>query len=178
MGKHIKQKQSALPIVMEKAKLLTNTVIGLLLLNLATLGFLFVSGSKGHKPLHYNQSQGRPEPKEIIAEKLHFDANQQKEYENLIRRHRGAIKQLDENIRGVKDELYSELKHSEVNVITRDSLILLLAGYQKQIEITHFKHFEDIKKLCHKDQLQYFDDLTDELGRLFSRNKPPRPPHE
>ena len=52
---------------MEKTKLLTVTVIGLLLLNLGTLGFLFLNGPKVHRGLH----EGRPEPKEIIIDKLH-----------------------------------------------------------------------------------------------------------
>ncbi|MGL2964605.1 Spy/CpxP family protein refolding chaperone [Flavobacterium sp. RSB2_4_14] len=162
---------------MEKTKLLTITIIGLLLLNLATLGFLFVSGPKGPKSPH-DRLEGRPEPKEIIIEKLHLDAHQQKEYENLIQWHRGEIRQLEDTIHEAKEKLYSELMQPEVNVKTKDSLITLLARSQKQIEETHFKHFEDIKKLCKPEQQEYFNDLTEELGKLFSRNKPPRPRHD
>jgi hypothetical protein len=153
---------------MDKTKLLTITVIGLLLLNFFTLGFLFFKGQKA-------QRQGRPEPKEIIIEKLHFDVAQQKEYAKLIQWHRGEIRSLDGNIREVKNDLYSQLSQAEVNVKAKDSLITLLNSYQKQIEETHFKHFEDIKKLCHSDQLDDFNDLTEELGRIFSPNKPPKP---
>ena len=160
---------------MEKTKLLTITIVGLLLLNLGTLCFLFFNGQKRH---HTLPGEGRPEPREIIIEKLHLDSNQQKEYDKLIQWHKTQIKKLDENIRQAKKELYIQLAQSETNVKVKDSLTTLLADYQKQIEETHFKHFEDIKKLCHKDQIKDFDTLTEELGRLFTPNKPPRPRHD
>ncbi|WP_309612906.1 hypothetical protein [Flavobacterium sp.] len=158
---------------MEKTKLLTIAVIGLLLINLATLGFLFLNGSKDHRP----NREGRPEPKTIIIEKLHFDANQQKDYAKLIQWHRGEITRLDDNIRQTKNELYSQLNQAEINVKTKDNLIMLLNSYQKQVEETHFKHFEDIKRLCHQDQMEDFNELTEELSKIFAP-KPGRPRHD
>lgn len=157
---------------MEKTKLLTIAVIGLLVINLGTLGFLLLNG-KGHRQSH----GGRPEPKEIIIEKLHFDAAQQKEYAKLIQWHRGEITRLDDNIREAKNNLYSQLNEPEVNIKTRDSLISLINSNQKQIEETHFRHFEDIKKMCRKDQMENFNALTEELSRIFAP-KPHRPEHE
>lgn len=158
---------------MEKTKLLTITVIGLLLLNFATLGFLFSNGPRGNRPPH----EGKPEPKEIIIEQLHLDANQQKEYAKLIQWHRGEINQLDDQIRHTKNELYSQLSEKEINVKAKDSLIALLNSYQKQIEETHFKHFEDIKKLCKPEQQEDFKALTEELSKIFAP-KPRRPRHD
>ncbi|MES2411227.1 MAG: hypothetical protein V4535_07250 [Bacteroidota bacterium] len=150
---------------MEKTKLLTITIIGLLLLNLGTLGFLFLTGSKVHQRSHEG---GRPEPKEIIIDKLHFDSHQQKEYAKLIKWHRGEITKLDDTIRGAKNELYNQLSQADVDEKIKDSLITVINTNQKQIEETHFKHFEDIKKLCSKEQMDDFDSLTEELSRIFS----------
>ena len=157
---------------MEKTKLLTIAVIGLLVINFGTLGFLLL-GPKGHKQPH----EGRPKPKEIITDKLHFDANQQKDYAELIKWHHGQIEKLDENIRNAKNELYSQLSQAETNIKAKDSLIAMINSNQKQIEVTHFKHFEDIKKLCHKDQMEDFNDLTEELSRIFAP-KPHGPKHD
>ena len=74
--------------------------------------------------------------------------------------------------------MYSQLNQTEVNLKTKDSLITLLNSYQNQVEETHFKHFEDIKKLCHQDQLEDFNELTEDLSRIFAPNKPPRPRHD
>ncbi len=158
---------------MERAKLLTISVIGLLLLNLSTLGYLFLNGPKGDRPPH----ERRPEPKEIIIERLHFDANQQKEYVKLIQWHRGEIDRLDDNIRQTKNELYIQLSEKEINIKIKDSLIALLNSYQKQIEQTHFKHFEDIKKLCKPEQQDDFVILTEDLSRILAP-KPRGPRHD
>lgn len=158
---------------MEKTKLLTLSVIGLLLLNLGTLGFLFLNGNREHRGPHGEGLR----PKDIIIEKLHFDAAQQQEYEKLIQWHQGEIRRIDDNIRQAKNELYTQLSQPETNLTIKDSLVSLLANYQKQIEETHFKHFHDIKKLCHQNQLADFKIVTGELGRMFAP-KPHRPEHE
>ena len=158
---------------MEKTKLLTIAIIGLLLINLATLGFLFLNG-KGHRLPHEG---GKLEPKEVIINKLHFDASQQKDYAKLIKWHRREIKRLDITIRQTKNELYMQLNQTKVNAKTKDSLIALLNSYQKQVEETHFKHFEDIKKLCHQDQMENFKELTEELSRIFAPKRS-RPRHD
>ncbi|WP_310558924.1 hypothetical protein [Flavobacterium sp.] len=149
---------------MDKIKILTYAVIALLVLNLATIGFVVSKPGAGN----------RAEPREIIIEKLHLDENQQKEYEQLIDWHRGQINELDEKIRETKKELYAQLLKNQIEKKTKDSLITTIAVYQKQIEATHFKHFQDIKKLCRKDQLQNYIDLTAELSRLFSPKPPKR----
>ena len=42
-------------------------------------------------------------------------------------------------------------------------------------EVLQYFKMEQIKKLCRKEQLADFEDLTAELSRIFSR--PPRPRH-
>ena len=159
-------------LAMDKIKLLTVTVIALLLLNLGTLGFLLLQ--------RQDRPMGRPgmhrEPKEIIIERLHFDASQQRQYEELIHAHRKAITEIEDQARETKNRLYLYLLKSQPDTAAEDSLIGVLANYQKQIETTHFKHFQDIKKICHPDQLEAYNDLTTELSRIFS--KPPPPGHD
>ncbi len=157
---------------MEKSKLLTISVFGLLALNLAILAFLFLNGPKGHRPPPPHGDQQNP--RELIIEQLHFDAAQQKEYSKIIEWHKKSIRDLDNNIRQTKNDLYALLRQQQVDVKAKDSLMTVLNTFQKQINETHFKHFEDIKKLCHPDQLEDYNALTEELGRIFSPNHPPR----
>lgn len=151
---------------MNKTKLLTFSVIVLLILNISTLAFFVFSGNQLHG---FNK---RIEPKEIIIKKLGFDEQQVKEYQELIHWHRGNIDILQEQIKNTKQNLYSELVKPEVDNKTKDSLVNKLANIQKEIENTHFKHFQDIKKLCKKEQLDRFSDLTTELAKIFSKPKP------
>jgi len=153
---------------MDKIKLLTIAVISLLLLNLGTLGFLVLN-----KPNGFGRPGMRPEPKELIIEKLHFDKQQQKDYENLIYWHRTTIAGIEDQIHETKNRLYLQLLKTDVDKTGKDSLINALAVYQKQIETTHFTHFQDIKRLCRPDQLEDFYDLTEELSRIFGKPRPP-----
>jgi protein CpxP len=153
---------------MDKIKVLSFAVIALLLLNFGTLGFLLLNG-----PNH----EGRPPhrlPKEIIINKLQFNATQQSAYQKLIERHRSVIDSLDHQIKDTKNKLYIQLKQTTVDLKTKDSLIAVLANDQKQIEEAHFKHFQDIKNLCKPEQMQRFNDLTEELSRIFGRKPKPR----
>jgi len=159
---------------MEKTKLLTFGIIALFILNLGTLGFLLLSGPKGHHPPPGHGPEGRTKPREIIIEQLHFDATQIKEYDQLIQWHRSHISEMEEKIRDSKNELYLLLNENPVNEKIKDSLIADLASFQKEIESIHFKHFQDIKKLCKKEQLDDFTKLTSTLSRLFSKPPPPR----
>ena len=153
---------------MEKTKLLTIGIIALFLLNLGTLGFLYFSAPKGHHPQEL-RPEGKLKPREIIIEKLHFDIDQIKQYDQLIQLHRRQITEMEEKIRDSKNELYLQLNEDRVNKKATDSLITDLASYQKEIETLHFNHFYDIKNVCKKEQLDDYAELTHELTRLFSK---------
>ncbi len=172
---------------MDKVKLLTYAVIGLLLLNVGIICFLFFS-----RP-NRNPEENHRRQKEFIAEKLHFDANQNEKYESIIPIYKNKIDSLDAINRKLKSELYSQLKLPVVNTIVKDSIINLFLANQKQIELLHFKHFQDIKSICKSSQLDDFNALTQKLGKMFSNqnSKPhgpvgkpprkedfPRPPRE
>ncbi|MFT3794286.1 hypothetical protein [Flavobacterium sp.] len=152
---------------MEKTRLLTLCVIGLILLNLGLLGFMF---TRKHGPHHIRK-------RDIVIEKLHFDPKQVQQYDLLIATHQQQIRQIESKMHTVKNKLYLQLLGDHPNEKVKDSLIGVLADYQALAEQTHFNHFEGIRGLCRKDQMQDFYALTEELARLFS--KPPGPPpHE
>ncbi|WP_298117178.1 hypothetical protein [Flavobacterium sp.] len=154
---------------MNKTKVLVFAVIALVALNFGILSFLFLS--KGN-----DGPRGRKMPREVVIEKLHFDKNQIVAYEKTILVHQKNIRNLDDSIRATKNELYQLLNHENIDNNKKDSLFLKLADYQKQIETTHFNHFLEIKKLCKKEQLSDYKNLTEELSKIFSH--PRRPKHE
>lgn len=148
---------------MNKLKFLSVISIGLLVSNLALVGFILFK-----KP-------GPPRemgPKEIIIKKLNFDENQIKEYDDLIQWHRGEISKADRKIMKLKNQLYETLTVTQQTTL-KDSLISEIGNLQTKIENIHYKHFLDIQKLCKAEQKKAFTDLTREIGMLFA---PPHPP--
>jgi Spy/CpxP family protein refolding chaperone len=151
---------------MEKSKLNSIAIIVLIVLNICTLGFIFFNSSKNHRP-----PMDRMNPKDIIIKKLHLDESQQKDFTKLIEWHQSEIQKHDKEIVNAKKSLYGLLTNNEIDLKSKDSLITVINLNQKQIEETHFKHFEDIKKLCKPEQLDDFKEFSKELGRLFAPNK-------
>lgn len=152
---------------MNKIRLLSFLVIVLAILNI-TLLVVFVNNKPNHPP---HPKFGK-EPKNIIIERLHFDDAQVDAYDKLIQEHRLKIETLDTKLREAKEELYILLNEDDSS--QTKTYFSKIAKVQKDIEKLHFNHFIDIKKLCKENQLQYYDELTHELARIFSPHPSPR----
>lgn len=157
---------------MNRSKLLTIAVIGLLLINLGTLSFILFT-SRGGAP---ERGAGPPRgegPKRIIIERLDFTEEQQKEYEIIIKEHRSRTNELTQHSRELHNELFSLLKNDTTDKSAAEALIEKIAANQKEIDHLNLDHFEKIRAICKGDQVQKFKELVDDLGHLFS----PRGPH-
>ncbi len=148
---------------MNKVKLLTILVAGLLLVNLGLLVFLF---TRIPPPGIHNGPGFPPDdgPKFTIIQKLHFDKDQVIQYEKLIVEHQARIKQLEDNILAGKNQLYATLVSDSTS---KDSVMTRLTLLKQQIEAAHYSHFQEIKKICHPDQLADYKNLTRELAAYF-----------
>lgn len=161
---------------MSKIKLLTVAVIGLLLINIAIVCFLFLK--RPHQPLEgMRPPLDEAGPKNIIIERLHFDKAQVAAYEELIKAHQSSVRVTNDSIRLLKQALYQTL--SNETFAGKDSIINKLTYLQNKIEHLHYNHFIELKKLCSPNQQKDFNELTKELARLFAPLKNiPLPPKD
>ena len=149
---------------MNKNKFYIIIIVGLLLSNLALIFFM-----KTPKRSDGDRQIG---PKVIIIERLNFDENQKAAYLELVEEHIKYSRNLRQEIRGVKNQLFSQLNKTE-NGDLKDSLINEISKKTKAIEKGNYNHFLDIKKLCNESQINDFEELTKDLTKLFDR-KPPK----
>lgn len=152
---------------MNNSKILRITVIAILAINIAIIGYLLIN-----KEAFFENKP--PKPREIVVAKLGFNSNQIKQYDVTITKHQNTIRALDDSIRKTKNELYARLKENSTEIDTNDSLVFQINNYQKQIEITHYNHFIEIKKICKPEQLEKFNALTNELSKIFSGKRKPK----
>lgn len=152
---------------MNKSKLLIISVVILILLNIGLVVVLTLQHSS-RRPPHKMRS-----PKQIVIEKLHFDANQIKNYEELITKHQKNISNKEFEMKNAKEALYHSLSSDTQD--KKDELIAKINILQKDFEEIHFNHFLDIKKLCKPEQMQDYNELTNELAQIFSPPPPIRP---
>lgn len=138
-------------------------IVGLLISNLLLVAFILMKKPREHSG-----------PRNLIIERLHFDENQVQQYDELIRQHRMQITEKEHKMMTLKTQYYSFLKNN--NQKNNDSLIPAIGIVSMETEKINFKHFQDIKKICHPDQIKYFDDLINDFESLFAPG--PKPPHE
>ena len=115
-------------------------------------------------------------PREIIIEKLRFDVGQITKYDQLIEVHRDSVRLLDRKIKDNKNTLYNQLAQP-YNQKSTEALFLQLATSQATIEKLHYNHFLAIKSLCKPDQLDDYENLTNELAKIFNPKHPPQHPN-
>ena len=153
---------------MNKQRFYIIVIFGLLLSNLILIGFNGFQ-KKDRRPPHPDDN-----PKNIVISKLGFDNAQIIAYEALIKGHQNNISERDRTIHELKNQLYDELKNEVINTRV-DSLTAEIANYQKQIEQLHFKHFQDIKKICKPEQIDNFNRLVNDISTIFSRKDQKKP---
>lgn len=144
---------------MGKSKFYITFIIILILSNGLLIGYILKS-NKFEKPI------GKKVPRNFIIEQLHLDEDQIKKYDELITWHRSNIESKDAAIREIKDQLYINIG---ADTLKQDSLIHELNKLQYDIEKIHLKHFTELKAICKPNQLIYFQELENDLAKLFSR---------
>ncbi len=147
-------------------------IIGLLASNLLLAGYILSGKRHNAPPERWEGRPGMRGPRNLIIERLQFSDGQVREYDKMIRWHRGEIEKAEERIMHLKNELYATL-NGPANPAVRDSLADAIANEQREIERIHYKHFEDIRGLCTEQQRPAFEELTREIASLFGR-----PPHK
>ncbi|MBC7426375.1 MAG: hypothetical protein H7321_07555 [Bacteroidia bacterium] len=146
---------------MSRVRLLSIVAIGLLLANILLVSYIVFR--KPGRPPHES-------PKEIIIERLHFSNTQVNEYNKLISWHRSEIDKSDFDMMHLKDQLYHCLSSNE-NSTKKDSVLTEIGKLQMRIEQIHYKHFEDLKKICTVEQLPNFENLLNDMSHIFSKPK-------
>ena len=151
---------------MNKIKVLTFSVIALVILNLGMILFFMVIKPREFK----NQKNGS---RLFIVEKLHFDEPQKKQFRVLIEQHITKIKLYESTILSTKEVLYLQLSQSKIDLKAKDSLINVLGNMQKKVETARFEHFKAIKSICNTpQQKEAFKNLTLDLAQKIGEPNP------
>lgn len=148
---------------MNKIKVLTFSVIALVILNLGIMVFFMVI-----KPREFKNGS-----RLLIIEKLHFDDPQKKQFRVLIEQHVKKIKRYESTILSTKEVLYLQLSQSKIDLKAKDSLINVLGNMQKKVETARFEHFKAIKSICNTpQQKEAFKNLTLDLAQKIGEPNP------
>ena len=127
-------------------------IIGvLILINLILMWFF----------LNQNNSSKKGGPRDLIIEVLHFDYEQIREYDLLIKDHRVLM-------RKGKSELYNFRK--SYFLTDNDSALSLMSSSYSNIESVNKNHINDIFEICNSAQKENFRIIIKE-NTLFNERK-------
>jgi periplasmic protein CpxP/Spy len=149
-------------------KTLNIVLVALLLVNVTTLAMLWMKPGKGHHA---------PPPAERLFQDLGFDQVQKDAFIILRDKHRQSAQELEKANHQLRQQYSTLIQGQSVDQV--DSLARLVGENVAQLEMLHFYHFQEIRKLCRADQLERFDHMLEKMSKGVPGPPPPGgpPPH-
>lgn len=155
----------------EKSKVLTIAILGLLILNFATLGFLIL-----HRPhLPFPMGPNRFQTHGYLAKELNLTDAQKTEFKKLREEHQANVMQLQDSIKSLKDQLFDQIKNDRVDTTMVNGIISKIADNQKRIELATFYHFSKVRTLLNDEQKQKFDKVMKDMSKMVGPHPPEGP---
>lgn len=167
---------------MKKEQFYSVVIILLLLLNMGTLGYLWVNRQQPQAQFPGNAGPGHPEPDRIIIDRLQLDATQQEQFAELKHIHRKSTDSLQQLISHTQHELFRLVRQDEMDIVLRDSLLAQIEHYETAKHIVTIQHFYDLRKILNEQQKESFNGFMEEIGSRITgpgrgHHGPPPPGH-
>lgn len=154
---------------MNKTKLLLICVVGLVVLNLGLLAFLWF------RPGHPHHGGG---PGKFIVEELKFDEKQQAAFEKLKEQHRTHMDANISRFMHLNDELFALLGKDGVDSAAVKIISDSIAWLHGDMARITYDHFLQVRALCTPEQLKKFKEIIPEVGKRMRPPGPPPPPQK
>ncbi len=127
-------------------------IVILVLLNLGTLGFIYM-----HRP-GFALSSPNFNPKErmhrFMDKRLGFDSKQSDEFREIQDKHFKEMKGIRKDIMDRKHELYDRILNNELNDEDLQKLSNELAKLYVQQEMINYRHIKQVRAICTPEQAE------------------------
>jgi Spy/CpxP family protein refolding chaperone len=134
-------------------KLLVLMVAILLAANLCLMLYFFVFKN------HHEPDKSRP-VSDFVQRELGLSAEQAEKFKQLRDEHRAAVKPVVDDMKRLKDSLYSLLRDPQANDSAARVIAKQIGEKQQEWEMLIFHHFEKVRAICDSSQLPKLDTLV------------------
>lgn len=155
-------------ITVSKKSWLTWAIVLLLLGNLATMVVFWMDRRQNRPP-------AAGHPSEFLIQQLKLDAQQQKQFQQLVAEHQQAVRSLRQAMKEKKEALYQLLKSNATDSSATVAATAIGATMQS-IDLATYQHFKKLRAICKPDQQQQFDAIILDVVSMMHRQGPPGPP--
>lgn len=128
------------------------SVIGLLILNIGLLTFIFI----GHG--------GKHPPHRLLHEQLQFDKQQINTFHSLRERHFKKRDSISKNIRAIKTEWYDKELIQPLDSVVALAYATKLSKEQIIFELELFHHFQSITNICTPEQRKLWQSFVKDFA--------------
>ncbi len=153
-----------------KFRLLWGAILGLLLLNLAILGWVWSSSGRPPRP------EGGGAALDLLHRELGFSEAQKKQLEAITEQHFQKVKPVRDSVRLLKDMFFDRLSDSTITDAELNNLSEKIAHKMAVADQMVFRHFQEIRAICTPKQQAKFDEIINDAlhqqGRQQMRNGP------
>ena len=156
---------------MNKINFLTGCVVLLVLLNAATLFYLF--GQRKPQPETVPPGAG---PAAYITRYLQLNTQQQAQFEQLRNEHQAAMRPAREADKQLHRQFFNLVKEGKGLGAATDTLLNKMAEQRRIMETATFTHFQQLRAMCTDEQKTKLNDIIDQLAAQLGRPKGPPPP--
>jgi Spy/CpxP family protein refolding chaperone len=154
-------------------------IVGLLLMiNVATLGFIWYTSFKLRVEPPLNPPR-QDSSNSFLADELGFTGEQSQKFEALKKEHRQGVQNIMQQTKELKDQLFECIKTGDD--AKAKELAEKLSENNKAMELLTYEHFKEVRKICNDEQKVKFDKILIELVRGLEAQSPPpngHPPGE
>ena len=149
-----------------------NTILYILLAFLIVVNGFFLVNYLGRP----ERPDGQKGPGDFIVKELKFNDSQMKEFQKISDKHHNKMKEIFDNERHLKDELFSKISESSVDETVIDSIVVLIGDNGKLKDKTTFYFFKEIESISNKEQKEKLGKLINEALRGGGQQGGPPPP--
>lgn len=167
----------------DKPKILGIIIIALFLLNLGTLSFMWFNRPKPPHPEMIHDmppDMHREKPADFLIRELKFTDAQQKDYQKLIDEHRMQQKDIHEQLRKTRDEMFSMLSNDNPDSVKAGQLAVKIGELERQVQAATFTHFTKVRAMCDETQKKKFDEVIGDVLKMMTpetgHDRPGMPP--
>lgn len=140
-------------------------VLLLFLLNMGTIGFLYLQQPVHEAPLPPKRFD------KMLIETLQLNDEQIRQFNVKKRQHHEAIMQLDRQMKAPVEAYFHQLNEPADATASEQLEKQITAIYTAKLHIT-YRHFEDIKNICTPEQQAHFQELIPQMIQVMEARPP------
>lgn len=171
----------------KKTKLLYIALAVLVLLNIVSIGSIWMMRGRVHPPFMpgtpgmfppqgmQQHREGIPPPRDgkmFLAEELRFSSEQTEKFAKLRDEHFTATRKLINEMHKSMDDMMEQVKTNDGDS-KAEEYAARTSAIQKELQVMAYKHFKSIREMCDEKQREKFDSILKDVTKTMA----PQGPH-